>query len=278
MPPTSAAIIKPDHKAIDDYYNRLRDSHDQHAHHEGNVRRAFESLLEDTAKIRSWKLVTEDSRRADGHGIRYDGTLRDEWALVYGHWEAKDKSDNLDLEIRKKRERGYQFTNIIIENTREAVLFQDGLEVLRVDVQDRAALARLLTEFYRYDAPPLKNFDEAVAAFQEQIPQIAKELKERIDAAHSSNLKFQAAFEDFYTLCRSALNPNIRIDAVNEMLIQHMLTERLIRKIFDVEEFVRRNVIASKIENVIDALTSKHFNRREFLGRLDRFYEAIEKA
>jgi predicted helicase len=62
------------------------------------------------------------------------------------------------------------------------------------------------------------------------------------------------------------------------MLIQHMLTERLIVRVFDMERFTHQNVIAAEIEKVIDALTSKHFNYREFLGALDRFYDAIERA
>jgi predicted helicase len=62
---------------------------------------------------------------------------------------------------------------------------------------------------------------------------------------------------------------------VDEMLIQHMLTERLITRVFDMENFARRNVIAGEIQNVIDALASQHFNYREFLGALDRFYSAI---
>ena len=41
---------------------------------------------------------------------------------------------------------------------------------------------------------------------------------------------------------------------------------------------MRRNVIAAEVEKVIDALTGQHFNRREFLGSLDRFYTAIEQA
>ena len=79
-------------------------------------------------------------------------------------------------------------------------------------------------------------------------------------------------------LCSEALNPNISRDAVEEMLIQHLLTERLIRHVFDQENFVRRNVIAAEVEKVIDALTGQHFNRSAFLGSLDRFYLAIEKA
>ena len=40
------------------------------------------------------------------------------------------------------------------------------------------------------------------------------------------------------------------------MLIQHLLTERIFRKIFNNPEFTRRNVIAAEIEKVIDSLTS----------------------
>src|SRR5207244_1147092 len=63
--------------------------------------------------------------------------------------------------------------------------------------------------------------------------------------------------------------------AVDEMLVQHLLTERLIRKIFDNPDFIRQNVIAAEVEKVIAALS---FNRDAFLKSLDRFYVAIENA
>jgi predicted helicase len=62
------------------------------------------------------------------------------------------------------------------------------------------------------------------------------------------------------------------------MLVQHLLTERLIRTIFSDPNFTRRNAIAIEVETVIDALVSKAFNREEFLKSLDRFYLAIESA
>ena len=65
---------------------------------------------------------------------------------------------------------------------------------------------------------------------------------------------------------------------MEEMLIQHLLTERLFRTVFNRPAFTRRNVIAFEIENVIDALTSHSFSRDEFLSSLDRFYVAIERT
>src|SRR6266436_8164705 len=62
------------------------------------------------------------------------------------------------------------------------------------------------------------------------------------------------------------------------MLIQHLLTERIFRTVFNNPDFTRRNVIAAEIEKVIDALTSQAFSRDAFLQNLDRFYVAIEKA
>ncbi|MEZ4674930.1 MAG: N-6 DNA methylase [Caldilineaceae bacterium] len=60
------------------------------------------------------------------------------------------------------------------------------------------------------------------------------------------------------------------------MLIQHLLTERIFRRVFDNSDFAQRNVIAREIETVIQALTAQHFSRHSFLASLDRFYGAIE--
>ena len=165
------------------------------------------------------------------------------------------------------------------KNTNTAILYQNERRVLQADCGKRAELADLLSALSTVmKLPEFSGFEEAVARFAGEVPQIAQGLQERINEARASNAAFQRAFADFMTLCSEALNPNISRAAVEEMLIQHLLTERLIRKVFDQENFVRRNVIAAEVEKVIDALTGQHFNRREFLGSLDRFYLAIEKA
>jgi predicted helicase len=62
------------------------------------------------------------------------------------------------------------------------------------------------------------------------------------------------------------------------MLVQHLLTERLIRTIFNNPDFIRQNVIAAEVEKVIGSLVGKAFSRADFLKALDRFYVAIENA
>ena len=269
-----AVTIKPTDAALTRYRSTLDELVAQGVTNESGLRRAFSTLLRDTARKRNWTLVEELSKGR----VRPDGTLRDRWQLPHGYWEAKDGRDDLEVEIRRKRERDYPFSNIIFEDTNTAILYQNERRILQADCSDKRELADLLTQFYRHETPDFSSFEEAVERFAGEVPQIAQGLQQRINAARVSNAAFQRAFADFMALCSEALNPNISRAAVEEMLIQHLLTERLIRRVFDQENFVRRNVIAAEVEKVIDALTGQHFNRREFLGSLDRFYLAIEKA
>ena len=272
-----AVTIKPTDAAIRNYQTTLqRLKQQQGVEHEGGLRRAFGDMLRVTARKRDWTLIEE--LRVSGGRVRPDGTLRDRWQLPHGYWEAKDGRDDLEVEIRRKRERDYPFSNIIFEDTNTAVLYQNERRILQADCNNRTELAGLLTQFYRHETPDFSSFEEAVERFAGEVPQIAQGLQQRINEARVGNAAFQRAFADFMALCSEALNPNISRAAVEEMLIQHLLTERLIRRVFDQENFVRRNAIAAEVEKVIDALTGQHFNRRDFLGSLDRFYLAIEGA
>ena len=70
--------------------------------------------------------MPEQSLKVRGRTVRPDGTFRDEWHLPCGYWEAKDTDDDLDAEIGKKIAKGYPLGNTIFEDTRQAVLYQNG--------------------------------------------------------------------------------------------------------------------------------------------------------
>jgi predicted helicase len=270
--------VKPAHKAIQQYYAALQAYSHQHVEHETALETAFQRLLGDTARdVKGWTLVPKQTMKVGGRTISPDGTLRDDF-LRRGYWEAKDTHDNLDAEIQKKIAKGYPLNNIIFEDTRQAVLYQGGRERARFDLTNPQKLADLLNDFYAYAEPDIEGFDQAVQEFKERVPELAQGLDAKIKLAHKENARFQSAFDGFFTMCQTALNPNLSRNAVDEMLVQHLLTERLFRKIFDNQEFTRRNVIAAEVEKVIDALVSQSFNRDAFLQSLDRFYRAIEEA
>ncbi len=97
-----------------------------------------------------------------------------------------------------------------------------------------------------------------------------------IHKAHESNDEFRKAFGSFHAVCQSALNPQIAAAAVEEMLVQHLLSERLFRTVFENPDFLHNNVIASEIESVIATLAGSGFQRQQFLKDLNPFYEKTE--
>jgi predicted helicase len=276
---TGRNLVTPAHRSIRRYYENVAALRDQGVLNEMSVRSPFESLLQETARLKDWTFIAELSGKSGGALIRPDGTLRDRNSLARGYWEAKDTQDDLDSEIKNKIARGYPLSNIIFEDTQSGVLFQNKQEINGpYSLGNPKELAALLNQFFSYTEPDIEGFEEAVDEFKERVPDLARGLVEKIQQAHKDNARFQAAFEKFFQLCRTALNPNIRVEAVDEMLVQHLLTERLFRTIFNNPEFVKRNAIAAEVERVIEALVSHSFDRTEYLKSLDRFYRAIEGA
>lgn len=266
--------LKPSSKAITAYYAALEAYARQRVKHEGALRSAFQNLLTEVGKGVGWTLIPE----LPGASIRPDGTFRDAYYLERGYWEAKDTQDKLEAEIKKKITKGYPLTNTIFEDTRQAYLYQNGDVAIEADLTQPQQLITLLVAFFSYTVPAHEDFNKAVADFQQRVPDLARGLVEKLTDAHKNNARFIKAFDGFHTLCKTSLNPNLSVAAVDEMLVQHLLTERLIRTIFDNQDFTQRNVIAREVEKVIAALVSKSFNRHEFLKSLDPFYLAIESA
>jgi predicted helicase len=276
---TGHHLITPAHRSIRKYYENVEALRAQGVLNEMNVRSPFESLPQETARLKDWTFIAELSGKSGGAIIRPDGTLRDRNSLPRGYWEAKDTQDDLDTEIKRKIARGYPLSNIIFEDTQTGVLFQSKQKINGpYGLGNPKELAALLNQFFSYTEPDIEGFEEAVDEFKERVPDLARGLVEKIQQAHKDNKGFQAAFEKFFDLCRTALNLNIRVEAVDEMLVQHLLTERLFRTVFNNPEFVKRNAIAAEVERVIDALVSHSFDRTEYLKSLDRFYRAIEGA
>lgn len=271
--------LRPSHKAVAAYYESLDAFRTLGTEHELAVKTAFSTLLETAAKPFGWKLVPEHSMRAKGgKRIQPDGTLMDVFRLHHGHWEAKDSSDDLNKEIRAKLDKGYPAENLLFWEPRRAVLYQHGQKLADVPLDEPTALLAVLKQFLEFAPEAIAEWEAAVEEFKDKVPQLGKALAAILKKARKENPKYAAAFSAFVTVCRGSLNPNLAELAVEEMLVQHLLTERILRKIFDIEDFRQRNVIAADIEKVIATLTAKHFSRDDFLKALDPFYKAIETA
>ena len=271
--------LKPTHKPVKAYYAALEQFARLGVTHETAVRTAFQALLEQCARQCGWTLVPEYALNAGrGRRIVIDGAIVDDFRLTHGYWEAKDIHDDLPAEIERKFAAGYPDDNIIFQTPERAILWQNGRLALDADLTQPARLIETLQGFFGYRPPAYAAWEEAVAQFKERVADIGQGLAQLIQRERGSNQVFTTAFAGFLDRCRQSINPNLSEAAVEEMLIQHLLTERLFRTVFNMPYFTRRNVIANEIENVIDALTSHSFSRDGFLQSLDRFYEAIEST
>ena len=271
--------LKSSHKAIRDYYTTLQqyDKHD--ATHEGAVSNPFSFLLDTCAKQLNATLIPQyGMHTSKGNRIVIDGVVLDEYGLPFGYWEAKDIDDDLLKAVAEKRDAGYPLDNILFQNPQRAILYQNGQVALDVDITEPARLIAALQYLFAYVPPALDNWETAVSDFREYVPNLANALKERIEQRHETDPAFKKAFTDFYETCRTAINPDLSQDAVEEMLTQHVLTERIFRTVFNRSDFTSRNIIAIEIEKVSAALMREAVSRDVFLEPLDRFYAALEQA
>ncbi len=281
MPDTN---IKPTHKPIKTYYAELEKYAQHGAENEGTVRAAFQNLLQHYCHKSDLTLLCERTHTLPpdkgGKGgyrrIQPDGEVVDTYGLPHGYWEAKDTQDDLYVEADKKFAAGYPSKNIVIQSPTHALLYQHGQLQLDLDITEPRNLVHVLQTFFAYQEENISAWHTAVSEFRETVPELGEKLAALIKTERQNNSHFQEAFTRFHQQCQASINPNLSIAAVEEMLIQHLLTERIFRTVFDNPDFTRRNIIAREIENVIDVLTERTLNRSEFLRPLEPFYAAIE--
>lgn len=186
--------------------------------------------------------------------------------------------DDLTKAIQEKHNKGYPFDNTLFQNPERAILYQNEEVALDTDITDPENLVEVLQRLFSYSNTTFKDWYDAVNKFSERIPALADRLKELVEQEHKTNEAFKEAFTSFYQTCRTSINPDLSQAAVEEMLIQHILTERIFLKVFDRSDFTNRNIIAIEIEKVSAALMQYSVSRDEFLKPLAPFYTAIENA
>ncbi|HPI21389.1 MAG TPA: N-6 DNA methylase, partial [Candidatus Kapabacteria bacterium] len=270
--------LKPNHKQVKDYYNAL-DIYARHGiAHETAIKNAFQSLLVYCCKQMQLDFIEEYPYiRLQKHKARIDGAFLDKFTVPQGYWEAKDSQDDLAKEIVKKFELGYPKDNIIFQSPERAIIYQGATLVLDEDITSPQKLVSVLMELFHYKTDTQFDWEKAVEEFKQRIPESAELIIKLIEEERKSNTAFINSLNSFVDLCKTSINPNISLTAIEEMLVQHLLTERIFRKVFENPDFVNRNIIASEIDKVITALTSRKFNRNDFLKPLDRFYNVLEK-
>ena len=113
---------------------------------ETSIRRAFANLLTAYCKPHDLLLVDElEYITKLNTRVVPDGTIKDALRLTHGYWEAKDERDIIDDEIALKFKKGYPNDNILFEDSKTAVLIQNGNEAMRCNMHEPENLTILLS-------------------------------------------------------------------------------------------------------------------------------------
>jgi hypothetical protein len=239
--PSLSLNLKPVSAPVSAYYESLRRFSTGHFENEGNIRGAFEDLLKKCARQFDWTVVPEYKVTRKGQNpIRIDAALLDSFNLPRGYWEAKDEKDTLIEEMEKKFRAGYPRSNILFQRPTRVLLYQGDRIAFNDSIHEPEKLVRVLHQFYEWRQPDHDSWDRAVREFSERIPDIARGALKLIEEERRTNKAFVERFAGFVNLCRESINPDLRDDAVEEMFVQHLLTERIFRRIFDNSASPRR--------------------------------------
>jgi predicted helicase len=180
-------------------------------------------------------------KTSDGTTVYPDGTIKDAIRLDHGWWESKDEYDDLDREIQVKLDKGYPTENILFEDSRIAVLIQNGREVCRSQFQDDQGLDTLISTFDSYERPEVRTFRDAIDKFKDDLPTILESLRAIVQNQDPANREFVVQRDTLLRVARDSINPGITIQDIHEIIIQHILTEDIFANIFHDAQFHRDN-------------------------------------
>ncbi len=261
---------------IHQYYNELHRARQfSGSANEETLKSAFANLLNGIAHTKNLELVREVYIKSTiSTPIRPDGILRNILQLDFGYWESKDTKDDLWKEIEDKFKKGYPKNNILFEDTQTAILFQEGKQT-QIDMADSEALLALLQAFINYERPEVGEFNKAIASFGEDLPKIIQTLREMTDQEASRSDSYRQKRDDFLSLCRDSINPNLGVEDVREMLIQHILTEEIFVSIFDNADYHRENNIAQTLYEV-EKTFFRGQTKQNLLASIRPYYNTIK--
>ena len=232
----------------------------------------FISLLKSIASNHNLSVIGQYSfRNKKGKLIRPDGAIKNSMGIDFGYWEAKDSKDNLHKEIDKKLNIGYPTDNMLFENGRTAVLYQEGHKVLEVeDMQDEEQFTKLLQKFINYKPQEILQFEKAVSEFKTHIPAIAEALRKFMHT-QKDNQDYIALRDSFLDDCKNNINPDFTIEDIREMIIQHILTEDIFNAIFGDKDFHKNNNVAATLESIIETFMTREI-RMDYLKNISYYY------
>lgn len=242
------------------------------------IKDAFYKLLNKYLEPLDLILIRElEYKTLSGKSVYPDGTVKDSSRLDYGWWESKDQLDDLADEIEKKIAAGYPTENILFEDSKRLVLYQDNHVVASAEMLDVEKADYILNLFVSYQRPEIKEFRRAIDGFNANMPEIITNLRDLLRSQEQQNDEYLSKRDEFLEIAKSSINPEISVYDINEMLIQHILTEGIFNTIFDDSQYHRENNVALSIDRILRTFFVGDL-RRNTLAGLNEYYSVIRRC
>ena len=261
---------------INQYYNQVHTLKRTGHSNEMTIKQPFDTLMQQMAFAKNYVYALEVTiKNEKGKNIRPDGILMNELRIHKGYVESKDTGDSIETEIEKKLHKdGYPKTNIIFQDSIEAILIQNGEEAMRIQMKDANRLKAILKAFLDYKPAYIQKFDEALHKFKEDIPTIVETLRALITKQNQTNKTYTKARDAFWKMCKQEINPAITQEDIREMVIQHILTEDLFKSVFNEADFHSENNIARELEKLVNTFMNRIIRQNQ-LGELAHYYKTL---
>jgi predicted helicase len=100
------------------------------------------------------------------------------------------------------------------------------------------------------------------------VPELSQQIESLIKEERRRNPSFRNVFDDYYALSRQAINLSLSEEAVERMLVQHLLTERIFRTI--PLALCRPDLLPSGTSSIISTLSCTIEYRQRYAANLRR--------
>ncbi len=149
-------------------------------------------------------------------------------------------------------------------------------KVLSGKMKNADFLDKILLQFVNFVIPEFREFQKAIEDFKKNVPDIILVLRRMIENSAKNNKKFIEKRNYFLEICKKNINLDISFFAIQEMIIQHILTDEIFASIFYESYFHRENNIAKELQKVVNTFFFAQ-KRRNILSKLQNYYVVIKR-
>ncbi len=175
--------------------------------HEGALRTAFQNLLADTLPQGCSLSPEYGMKGSGGRLVRPDAAILDRNYFPRGYGKPRTPRTAWTSRSPARRKKATRSRTASSRTLARPSSFRTASRSRRSSWATPLNWPSSSTGSTPYTEPEVLGFEEAVGNFEQEVPHLAEGLMRKIDEAHLANKRFAKAFDGFFRLCQTSLNP-----------------------------------------------------------------------